>query len=222
MGGFVRIFGVALCVAAALFSLTVWEAARAAAQAQLRATAAEAIADPVFSESVLASARGLLEGSWAQPLVWHAGAQETLSSIEALRAQRTGNDPAHLGASRDAAVALVKRAAVQPAAWARLAALGLLGQANPLCEPQECLDRSWRASPMLRASLACDRLQIAHAANVSFAHGDDPRIRAYLAATPRTRDALRCLRWLPERARFEAFLYDRFRRARQKADGAYE
>jgi len=204
-----RLIACALCLAAALFALAVGDGVRATAQAHLRAAQIATRADSDIAATQLDRTRTKLAQHWARPTAWHAGAMETVSWIDALIAERMHNDPARLAASRDAAVALVRLSPIEPGAWARLGALAELGAANELCAAPDCLATSWRVAPMLAPDAACGRLRIAHAIGAPFAGGRDQRIRAYLVANPRTRDAFQCLAFLPARARFEAFLFSR-------------
>lgn len=216
-----RILACLICVAASAFALVVGEAGRITSLAQNRVHAAVQLNDAI-AVAQLKRVRARLTENWAQPTSWHAGALETLSWIDALIAARTRNDTAFMASSRDAAVQLVRVSPVQPAAWARLGALSELGAANPLCTAKACLEMSWHTAPLLPSNLACQRLQIARTIGVPISSGRDQRVRAYLVTEPRTRDAFQCLKWLPARARFEAFLFDRALRAKRRAEQRYE
>lgn len=169
-----RLVAAACAIGLAAGAALVHEAAGVTQRSVERAAAALQGDTPEFAIAGLDSSLGELERSWARPLDWHAGAGEAKSWMLAQRAALTGEPPATVAASAQAAAASLARAPVQPGAWVRLAALVDAGAPGDVCDVRECLNRSWSAAQMADAPVACSRLRIAY--ENGFLRRDDVRI----------------------------------------------
>jgi len=206
---FVRIISFLFAAAGLLYSLFIFDAAATAQRALQLAQGAAALETPRAQQALLANADLLLKTSWSRPLDWHAGALETKSWTAALNARTQATRPSLLRESASAATSALRKAPIQPVAWMRLAAIDEMGASNPLCAAAVCLERSWRAGPLLPSALACDRIRIAHAAQFSFiAEGAqvDPRLDWYAAARPSPRSMMACLSFLSPESLFAVML----------------
>jgi hypothetical protein len=141
--------------------------------------------------------------SWARPLVWHAGAAETLAGLYASRYD-LDPEPALLRESARWSSIAIELAPVQPRAWTRLALLDEAGFTNPLCAARECLTRSFETGRMFDGETACWRLQAL--ARLEPISADDQRVRDFLLAARSRRQIARCLNFLPERDLFRIVL----------------
>lgn len=193
----------ALALSWAAFSLFVGEAAGANAGAptiirNLRSAPSDAARLQMID---LATQR--IETSWARPVRWHAGATETLAGLYALRYD-LDNDPEALTQSARWTVATLTQNDIQPRAWTRLAHLGLARIPNALCEPHECIARSFETGRMLDSESSCGRLRIAGALEPMTLQ--DQRVQDFLLVASSRRQIARCLSFLPSNQLFQAVL----------------
>jgi hypothetical protein len=170
-----------------------------------RATIASAAALPFsLRAQALGEAAARLERNWAQPLLWHAGAADTLSAIQALRWEATG-DRRFLAQSVSAARDALHLSPAAYAPWVRLAKLALLGTPGVPCSVEQCLVISWRAAPLADAETDCIRLQLWREANLPM-----DRIRVHIDRYVRSgagADAVaQCLTFLTPSERFDLLM----------------
>lgn len=200
----------------AAFSAAVFEAAASTQAALELARSARTLPVGQARAQVLSRARETLEQSWARATLWHAGALEALSWIEALSGENEPLNRSYLSASARAAVRGLEAAPVQPIGWMRLAALAHAGETNPLCEERACVTLSFASAPMLEPVLACERLRIAQAAGFPL-DIDHEAVSSYLATRPDAAAAAACLWFLSPDERFDALMRLRVLRANDRA-----
>lgn len=183
----------ALILCAAAGAALVFEAASKTAGALTMIASARESQSSVVQGRILARAETSLRDSWARPTLWHAGAAEALSGVYLLDAQ-IKSDPRLYAQSAHWAQVAVQRAPVQPHAWTRLALLADAGYPNALCDPADCLTKSWQVAAISDPETDCVRLQLAHRHNLLLRR--DPRIDAFLRSGVSRRQAAQCLSFL--------------------------
>ncbi|MBL8551654.1 MAG: hypothetical protein JNJ73_16830 [Hyphomonadaceae bacterium] len=199
----VRALAAGLALAWAAGALVVFEAAFKTDLA-LRATlTAQTLTDRGVRDGEYEAGADFLARSWANPLAWHAGANEAYSFIAAALAAGAGNQE-----MEQAAVAHATRAVdlspVQPAAWARLAAFGHAGRPVSRCDVAACLDRSWASGPLTNAGIECARMRIAY--EIGRLPPGDPRFAGVNRAMTSTRDFAQCFAFLPREQLFQVLM----------------
>jgi hypothetical protein len=206
-GAAARVLVAAAALAIAFGGAIVFEAAAKTQLALIQAQSVQQLAEEERTAAFDSAAR-LLETSWARPLAWHAGALEALSWI---RAQQGRLDEAAGAATRSVALD-----PIQPAAWARLAALADEGVREAGCNAAECLERSWRAAKMTDPPTACARLEIAYR-NGLLSPRDERIEWTARSAFFHGRDTRQCFAFLPSGERVRAILLAEADRAKRAA-----
>lgn len=142
---------------------------------------------PQQRAAVLIRTAAGLEGHWAQPLRWHAGAMEAQSWAYSLL---SANDESGVFAARsiEPAQRSIWRAPLQAPAWTRLAVFAANGKPNALCDAAACLQRSWRALPLAPLATACTRLQLGH--ELGLVQGADDARVVLMTQVPMGRETL--------------------------------
>jgi hypothetical protein len=196
-GFIVRTLAASAAAAIAFGAAIVFEAAAKTELAVKQAHAAADMTDAQQRSATFDSAAALIETSWARPAAWHAGSLEALSW---LRAQQGAFERAEDAASRS-----LRLDPVQPAAWARLAALAETGTHVRDCDTQECLERSWRAAKMTDPTTACARLELAYRAGL-LAPRDERILWTAKSGFFLGRDTRECFAFLPRQERVRAIL----------------
>jgi hypothetical protein len=192
-----------LVFAVSVGAATVFEASAKADIAGQTARAAIQDGDARQRIAEFEAAAELIERSWARPVAWHGGANETLSWIYGRLAGETGADPTALGNSAEAAARAVALAPIQPASWARLASLAERGAPSP-CAVEQCLERSWMAVRFVDTQTDCARLRMAHAHGMLSPY--DERIGWFARKALHQADVESCLAFLPPQELFHALM----------------
>jgi hypothetical protein len=198
-----RAFVAALAAFAAFACALVFEASVRTEIALKGAKVALFASDPAVRVEGLRTAARLLDTSWAQPLAWHAGANEAMSFIAAALGAETRDRAAERLAVLTAA-RCVEQSPIQPAAWTRLAAFAQARRPVGLCDARSCLDRSWRAAPIADSGIECARMRLEH--RLGRLPPGDPRFDALDQSMMSTREFAQCLAFLPRAHLFDVLM----------------
>jgi hypothetical protein len=199
----VRSLAAALAALTALACALVLEASVKTDMALKGAEAAGMASDPATRLQGFHTAARLLQGSWAHPLAWHAGANEAMSFVAAAIAAQT-RDRAFDRLAVTAATRCVELSPIQPASWARLAAFAQVGRPVEKCAAGLCLEHSWRAAQIADPEIECARMRIAY--RMGRLPPDDPHFDTLDRSVLLTRDFARCLAFLPRQQLFQVLL----------------